>query len=111
MIGLIFPKLSVEVVGSEQGVQPGTGQFAIDRTMGDAVGFILGTKQRMTIESPDIVRLVVGDENQRVGRGRGTFEGESVEDIAEGTGNAARLRLPASIEVAGTLSLRRGHGS
>ncbi len=68
LIGLIFSELSVEVVGSEQGIHPGTGQCTIDRTMGDAVVLILETKQRMTIEDPDIVRLVVGDENQRVGR-------------------------------------------
>jgi len=79
--------------------------------MGDAVVLILGTKQRMTIEGLDIVRLVVGDENQRVGRGRGAFEGESVEDITESSCDASRLRLPMGIEVAGTLLLQRCHGS
>ena len=76
MIGLVLAQLPVEVVGSEQGIQPRTRQFAIDRTMGDAVVLILGTKQRMTIENAAIVRLVVGDKDQRAGRGRWTFGGQ-----------------------------------
>ena len=111
MISLILAKFSVEVVGSEKGIQPGAGQGAIDRTMGDAMVLILGTKQRMTIEGSGIVWLLVGDENQRAGGGGGAFESERIEDITESSRDAAWLRLPVGIKVAGTLSLQRCHGS
>lgn len=76
MIGLILTQLPVKVVGSEQWIQPCTGQVAIDRTMSDAVVFILGTKQRMAIEDTAVVRLVVGNEDQGIGRGRRAFNGQ-----------------------------------
>jgi len=99
MIGQILADLPVEIVRSEKWIGIIARRMRIDGPMDDAMPFVLGAEQWVTIKDAHIFRLLVGRDDERDEFYARLNNAERIKYLPERSGNAPMFERAFRIEL------------
>lgn len=111
VVGEVFADFAIDVVGGEEWVGGGTGEFGPYGPMDDAERVGLGMPEGEGREDARVEGVFIGDEDEGMVRARGSDVEGREQGFAEGAREGAVLEGDALVEALGFGLLGGGHGA